>query len=86
MFPISVEPRAKAKRTGLQPPWENSFEIVRVWRCSMAAELARLIRMAVMNALVYILGGIEDIDTRREVAVKVDWLKRRGQEAGSGKI
>jgi hypothetical protein len=59
MFPISVEPRAKAKRTGLQPPWENSFEVVRVWRCSMAAELARPIRMAVMNALVYMLGGID---------------------------
>lgn len=59
MFPASVDPRAKANRTGLQPPWENSFEVVPVWRCSMAAELARPIRIAVMNVLVYMLGRVD---------------------------
>jgi len=55
MLPISVEPRAQAKRTSLQPPCENSFEVVCVWRFSTGLAVARPARASVMKVLVYMM-------------------------------
>jgi len=55
MLPISVEPRAQAKRTSLQPPCENSFEVVCVWRFSTGLAVARPARASVMKVLVYMV-------------------------------
>lgn len=56
MLPISVEPRAHAKSTSLQPPVENSLEVLpvppmppRSWRDSMGLAAARLARAATRN-------------------------------------
>lgn len=59
MLPTSVEPRTKAKRTGLQPPWLNSLEVIpvppRSWRLSMGLAAARPARAAIRMDFVYIL-------------------------------
>jgi hypothetical protein len=62
IFPISVEPRAQANRMGLHPPWENSFEVVPVWRISMGVASARprrTVNATVVKSIVPILSRLE---------------------------
>lgn len=60
MLPISVEPRAHAKRISLHPPLLNSLEVVRVppksWRTSTGEAAERPARAAINTDLVYIFG------------------------------
>jgi hypothetical protein len=58
MLPISVEPRAHAKRISLHPPWLNSLDEVpvpsswRTWTGPAAASPAKIVRR---TALVYMM-------------------------------
>ena len=64
MFPASVDPRANANMVSLHPPRENSLEVVRVWRISIAAELARPTRRAEVKTLAYMMIGVVDLYLR----------------------
>jgi hypothetical protein len=59
MLPISVEPRAQAKRISRQPPRENSLAEVpvppRSWRVSMGLAAARPASREMRTAWVYMM-------------------------------
>jgi hypothetical protein len=47
MLPISVEPRANANMTALQPPWVNSLALNPVARFSIGVAAAKAVRASV---------------------------------------
>lgn len=67
MLPISVEPRANANSTSRHPPWENSFDVVRVWRFSIGLVAARPTRASATRVLVYMMLRIIRMLNRRTV-------------------
>lgn len=69
MLPTSVEPRAHAKSTSLQPPVENSLEVIpvppRSWRDSMGLAVARLARAATRSEDWKCIFGRSQVDLYR---------------------
>jgi hypothetical protein len=57
MLPISVDPRANANMTALQPPWVNSLAVDPVARFSMGMAAAKAVRASVSKDEVYIVSN-----------------------------